>query len=117
MVMSVFIGPSNESIRYPASETATSIYDIFPYKKRNDGELVAGEAPLQLPGCGISSMDLGRESAATGSRRRRRWCGSWDDGRVYRPFILQEGNLLRMWYSGWSAGGGNTAIGLATSGS
>jgi len=37
--------------------------------------------------------------------------GTWDDGNIWKPFVLKEGNLYKMWYSG--ARNNNYSIGYA----
>ena len=39
--------------------------------------------------------------------------GSWDDERVYKPYVIFDGSTYHMWYSGLD--GTNTRIGYATS--
>jgi len=39
--------------------------------------------------------------------------GSWDDKRVYKPYVLFDGSTYYMWYTGYD--GTNTRIGYATS--
>lgn len=43
--------------------------------------------------------------------------GSWNDSGVFRPFVIQEGSFLRMWFAGRNAASTLLSIGLATSGS